>query len=66
MGKPADEDLHADAFYASAEGWAERERERQLIALMVEAAQLKSAARERGERKPRSQPAEGPPAADQR
>ena len=38
-----DEDLHA--FDAEAEDWAERERERDLMAVLIEAAQLKSAAR---------------------
>ena len=38
-----DENLHA--FEAEAESWAERERERDLMAVLIEAAQLKSAAR---------------------
>lgn len=38
-----DENLHA--FDAEAESWAERERERDLMAVLIEAAQLKSAAR---------------------
>jgi hypothetical protein len=40
--------LHDDeylVFHADAEGWAERERERDLIAVLVESAHLKSAAR---------------------
>jgi hypothetical protein len=32
-------------FHADAEGWAERERERDLIAVLVESAHLRSAAR---------------------
>jgi hypothetical protein len=38
-----DENLHA--FDAEAESWAERERERDLMAVLIEAAHLKSAAR---------------------
>jgi hypothetical protein len=38
-----DENLHA--FDAEAEDWAERERERDLIAVLIEAAPLKGAAR---------------------
>ena len=45
-----DENLHA--FEAEAESWAERERERDLMAVLIEAAQLKSAAREWYHRRP--------------
>jgi hypothetical protein len=34
------------AFHADAEGWAEYERERDLMAALIEAAHLKSAARD--------------------
>jgi hypothetical protein len=38
-------DARLSAVYAEADRWAERERERDLMAVLVEAAQLKSAAR---------------------
>ena len=38
-------DAHLSAVYAEADRWAERERGRDLMAVLVEAAQFKSAAR---------------------
>ena len=38
-------DARLSAVYAEADRWAERERERDLMAVLVEAAQFKSAAR---------------------
>lgn len=45
MEKSGREDENLHAFDAEAESWAERERERDLMAVLIEAAQLKSAAR---------------------
>jgi hypothetical protein len=42
---PVHDDEYLYAFHSDAEGWAERERERDLMAVLVEAAHLKSAAR---------------------
>jgi hypothetical protein len=38
------DDEYLYVFHADAEGWAERERERDLMAVLIEAAHLKSAA----------------------
>jgi hypothetical protein len=46
LAKSGHDEEHHDAFHADAEGWAERERERDLVAVLIEAAHLKSAARE--------------------
>ena len=43
--RSSQEDEYLAVFHADAEGWAERERERDLMAVLVEAAHLKSAAR---------------------
>ena len=45
MEKSVNDDEYLYVFHADAEGWAERERERDLMAVLVEAAHLKSAAR---------------------
>ncbi len=45
MEKSGYDDVDPYAFDAAAEDWAERERERDLMAVLIEAAQLKSAAR---------------------
>jgi hypothetical protein len=39
------DDEYLGVFHAEAEGWAERERERDLMAVLIESAHLKSAAR---------------------
>jgi hypothetical protein len=46
VGKSCHDDEYHFAFHADVEGWAERERERDLMAVLVEAAHLKSAAKE--------------------
>jgi hypothetical protein len=43
--KSVHDDEYLYMFHADPEGWAERERERDLMAVLVEAAHLKSAAR---------------------
>jgi hypothetical protein len=43
--KPGHDDEDLYVFDRDAEGWAERERERDLMAVLIEAAHLKSAAR---------------------
>jgi hypothetical protein len=43
--KSVHDDEYLSRLHADAEGWAERERERDLMAVLVEAAHLKSAAR---------------------
>jgi hypothetical protein len=43
--KPVHDDEYLSVFHADAEGWAERERARDLMRVLVETAQLKSAAR---------------------
>jgi hypothetical protein len=43
--KSIHDDEYLSRFHADAEGWAERERERDLMAVLVEDAHLKSAAR---------------------
>lgn len=45
MEKSVHEDEYLYVFDADAEGWAEREPERDLMAVLVEAAHLKSATR---------------------
>ena len=45
MEKPVHDDEYLYVFHADAEGWAERERERDLVTVLIEAAHLKSAAR---------------------
>jgi hypothetical protein len=45
MEKSVHDDEYLYVFDADAEGWAEREPERDLMAVLVEAAHLKSAAR---------------------
>jgi hypothetical protein len=43
--KSVHDDEYLYVFHADAEGWAERERERDLMRALVEAAHLRSAAR---------------------
>jgi hypothetical protein len=43
--KSVHDDEYLYVFHADAEGWAERERERDLMRVLVEAAHLKTAAR---------------------
>ena len=45
MEKSAHDDEYLYVFDADAEGWAEHERDRDLMAVLVEAAHFKSAAR---------------------
>ena len=46
MEESAHDDEYLHAFHADAEGWAQYERERDLMVALIEAAHLKSAARE--------------------
>jgi hypothetical protein len=45
VGKSVHDDEYLHGLHADAEGWAELERERDLMRVLVEAAHLKSAAR---------------------